>query len=88
MALQIQIIETQSQQVLFSCAMDKSHEAYEKASEFEQLGLDIKILHPSVNETLADSLGIDEERMKEFSESLDEEIEDHPGTCCFQDEEN
>lgn len=85
MAATVKIIEVHSSQVLFECPVEKSDFAYEKAAEFEEMGLEIKLVHPSVNESLATSLGISGDPLEAFEESLTEEIEGHEGSCCFED---
>lgn len=85
MTATVKIIEVHSSQVLFECPVEQSDFAYEKAAEFEEMGLEIKLLHPSVNESLANSLGISGDPLEAFEESLTEEIEGHEGSCCFED---
>ncbi|MBY0518092.1 MAG: hypothetical protein K2P81_14380 [Bacteriovoracaceae bacterium] len=85
MALKVRVIDMGSGQVLFECPVTDSDKAYTAAAGFEALGLDVKIDHPSVNQTLANSLGIEGAPMDAFQESLAEEIEEHPGSCCFED---
>jgi hypothetical protein len=86
MSLKVRVVDSNSKQVLFECALDQSDRAYEAAAGFEAMGLDVKIEHPNVNQTLADSLGVSGSQMEAFTESLDEEIEEHPGSCCFENE--
>jgi len=88
MTLKVKIIEKNSGQILFECPVEQSDFAYEKAAEFEELGLEIKLVHPSVNESLAQSLGVQGESLEDFEESLSEEIEGHDGSCCFEDKKN
>ncbi len=85
MAATVKIIEINSSQVLFECPVDQSDFAYEKAAEFEEMGLEIRLIHPSVNESLAQTLGISGDPLEAFEESLSEEIEGHEGSCCFED---
>lgn len=65
--------------------MEQSDFAYEKAAEFEEMGLEIKLVHPSVNESLANSLGVTGDPLEAFEDSLEEEIEGHEGSCCFDE---
>lgn len=83
MKTKVRIIEKNSGMVLFECEPNQVDLAYEKAADFEQLGLDVKLEMPSVNQTLADSLGVTGAPMDAFQESLAHEIEDHDGSCCF-----
>ncbi len=83
MSASVKIIEVNSGQVLFECPIEKSDFAYEKAAEFEEMGLEIKLIHPSVNESLAETLGVQGDPLEAFEESLAEEIEGHDGSCCM-----
>jgi hypothetical protein len=85
--LKVRVLDVHSEQVLFECAVTEADRAYEAAAEFEEMGLDVKIDHPSVNQTLAHELGVEGAPMDAFEESLAEEIDDHPGSCCFTDEQ-
>lgn len=85
MSAKVKIVEVQSGQVLLECTVEQSDFAYEKAAEFEEMGLDVKLVHPGVNESLAHSLGIEGDPLEAFEESLSEEIEGHEGSCCFKD---
>ena len=83
MKTKVRLIEKNSGMVLFECEPSQVDLAYEKAADFEQMGLDVKIEQPTVNQTLADSLGVDGASLAEFEESLVQEMEDHDGSCCF-----
>ena len=79
------LIEKNSGMVLFECEPSQVDLAYEKAADFEQMGLDVKIEQPTVNQTLADSLGVEGAPLDAYEESLAHELEDHDGSCCFND---
>ena len=85
MTTKVKVIEINSESTLFECAVDQSEMAYKKAAEFEEMGLEVKLIHPSVNESLATSLGIKGDPLQAFEDSLEEEIEGHEGSCCFED---
>lgn len=84
--LKVRVIDAQSAQVLFECPVADADRAYVAAAEFEAMGLEVRVEHPTVNQTLADSLGVAGAPLAEFEASLDDEIEEHPGSCCFSDE--
>jgi aspartate ammonia-lyase len=84
MKSKVRVIDQGSQQVLFECEVILAEEAYVKAAEYEALGLDIKVDHPSVNQTLATSLGVEGTAMEALQESLAEEIEGHE-SCCYDE---
>lgn len=81
----ITVRDVHSGQVLFECGMDESHKAYAFAAEMEQMGLDLEIVSPTLAETLSNSLGLTEAQKQDYKDSLEEEIEQHDGSCCFED---
>lgn len=85
MKSKVRLIEKNSGLVLFECEPSQVDLAYEKAADFENMGLDVKIEQPTVNQTLADSLGVEGAPLDAFQESLAEELEDHEGSCCFDE---
>lgn len=84
----IRVLDTDSSQVLFECSMQESEKAYQFAGEMEKLGLSVKVQHPTLSQTLSGSLGLSREEMAQYEASMEEEIEHHEGSCCFEDEEN
>jgi hypothetical protein len=85
MELKVRVIEVSTKQVLFECPVSEVDRAYEAAVGFEALGLDVRVEQPGVSQTLAASLGVTGAPMDEFQESLHDEIEEHPGSCCFEE---
>lgn len=83
MKTKVRLIEKNSGTVLFECEPEQVDLAYEKAADFEQMGLDVKIEQPTVNQTLADSLGVQGVALNDYQDSVAEEIEDHDGSCCY-----
>lgn len=81
----ILVRDVQTEQVLFECAITESEKAYQFAAEMEEMGLDIEVLIPTLGETLSSSLGLTREQQEEYKNSLEEEIESHDGSCCFED---
>ncbi len=82
----IQVQDIQSHQVLFECALEDSEKAYQFAAEMEEAGLDIQVLNPTLAETISTSLGLSNQEKAEYFESMDEELEQHEGSCCFGDQ--
>ncbi len=85
MRLKTRVIEKNGGQVLFECDPVDADLAYIKASEYEEMGLDVRVEQPGVNQTLAASLGVEGPGLEVLQDSLAEELEDHPGSCCFDD---
>ncbi len=75
--LSIKVIEIQSKQILFECEMQDIDKAYLYASQMEELGIDIKILAPSITRELSHSLGVSEADWARIATALDDEIAEH-----------
>lgn len=84
MTLKVRVLDTHSQQTLFECSLEEGEKAYAAAAEYEAMGLDVVVDHPNVNQSLASELGIKGESLSEFEESLETEMNDHEGSCCFE----
>jgi hypothetical protein len=81
----IRVVETDTRQVLFECGIDESDKAYQFAAEMEELGLSVDVLNPTLSETLTDSLGLSNEERRKYEASMEEELEHHEGSCCFEE---
>ena len=57
--------------------MDKMSDAYSYATQMEEMGLDIEVVAPGVAETLITSLGASGQEIKDYKQSLQDEIDDH-----------
>ena len=79
----IQVRDIQTQQVLFECAIAEADKAYQFAAEMEEMGLDIEVITPSLGDTLSASLGLTKEQHQVYVDSLEAEMNDHDGSCCF-----
>ncbi len=80
---QARVIEVTSEEILFSCEMSEIDKAYDYAKEMEDLGLEVKVISPNVNETLAQSLGATEQEWQDYKQSMEQEMDDHDG-CCVE----
>ena len=81
----IRVIDIQTEQILFECSMDDSEKAYEYAARMEEMGLDVKVDAPTLGDTLSQSLGLSKEAQETYRQSMQEELEEHEGSCCFED---
>lgn len=81
----IRVVDTDSRQVLFECGIDESEKAYQYAASMEEMGLSVDVINPTLSETLTDSLGLSNEERRRYEASLQNEIEHHDGSCCFED---
>ncbi len=82
---QIVVLDNASEQILYSCPIEDSQKAYAYAAEMEQMGIDVKVINPTLADTLSASLGLSREEQMNYQDSLEEEIEQHEGSCCFED---
>ena len=82
----IKVLDVQSGQILFECSLDEEEKAYRFAAEMEGMGLDIKVVNPTLAQTLTTSLGLSSTEVAAYEASMQEEIEEHDGSCCFKDE--
>jgi hypothetical protein len=82
---QTQVIDVQTGQVLLQCSVEDSAKAYAFAAEMEALGLDIKVINPTLADTLSASLGLNQDAMREYQQSMEDELEHHDGSCCFEE---
>jgi hypothetical protein len=81
----IQVRDVQTEQILFECEMTEAEKAYQFAAEMEEMGLDLEVISPTLSETLSSSLGLSREAQEEYKLSMEEEMEEHEGSCCFKD---
>ena len=79
----ILVRDVQTKQILFECPLTESEKAWQFAAEMEEMGLDIEVVAPTLGETLSTSLGLSKEDQQAYMDSLDEEMEEHDGSCCF-----
>lgn len=83
---QTQVIDAQTGQILFQCSVEDSAKAYSFAAEMEALGLDIKVINPTLSDTLSASLGLSQQAVREYQQSMQDELEQHDGSCCFEND--
>jgi len=81
----IRVLDLQSGQTLFECSVQDSEKAYQFAAQMEEIGLELKVIIPTLSDTLSQSLGLTREQKLAYKTSLEEEMEDHDGSCCFKD---
>ena len=77
MSNQVRVIDTLSGTSLFETTIDKIDDAYAFATQMEEAGLDIEVVAPGLAETLIRSLGADDEEIKAYQQSLQDEIDEH-----------
>ncbi len=81
----IRVVDVETRQVLFECQITESEKAYEFAAGMEEMGLSIEVLHPTLSDTLTQSLGLSNDERRTYEASVQDEIEHHDGSCCFED---
>lgn len=78
----VQVIEEQEKTILFECPLEEIEKAYEYATQMEQLGIETKILAPSLPESLAIELGAKSESIQKLRSEIDDEIGSHIDEGC------
>lgn len=81
MSSKVKVIENQSQTVLFECALEDIEKAYQYALEMEGHGIDVSLQAPSLPESLALTLGMNESEIENLKQMLNDEIESHDTIC-------
>ena len=76
-ASKIKIIDNTSGEVLYEFNFENSESAHAKALELDEMGLDVRVDIPTVTQTLCDTLGIENEDLIDYEESVVAEIDDH-----------
>ena len=73
----IKIIDIETDIVLYTFELSKQEDAFNKAKELEDMGLDIKLSTPTSIEVLGSALGADQELLNKVSVEIDKEISSH-----------
>lgn len=81
---QILLVETQTGETIASFSIQEREKAYQKATQLEQMGLDIEMRSPGAAKSLAIELGADKKQLEDLDQSLQEEMDDHDDSCCFK----
>lgn len=81
MSSKVKVIENQSQTVLFECDLEDIEKAYQYALEMEGHGIDVSLQAPSLPESLALTLGMNESEIESLKQMLNDEIESHESIC-------
>jgi hypothetical protein len=84
--LKISVVDIATKQILFECPISESDKAYQLAAEMEELGADVEVMSPTLNESLSASLGLSEDSQRAYLESVKAEEHLHEGSCCFEDD--
>jgi hypothetical protein len=79
MSKKVQVLSTDSKEVLFECEIAEESRAYEYAAHMEELGLEVEVVSPNVIDTLTTALGLKKDQEDAFRHSVYEEIHDHEG---------
>ncbi len=82
MSNRVKVIEVMSETTLFECPIEDIEIAYQKAREYEEMGIDVEIKAPGLAETLVRSLGANSEEIAEYQKSMDNEIDSHDDLGC------
>lgn len=77
MSNQVIVIDALSNTTLFETTMEKIDEAYVFAAQMEEVGLDVRILTPGLNESFIQTLGATQAEIEQYKQELAEEIAEH-----------
>jgi hypothetical protein len=83
--MKIQVLDVHTGQSLFECPLTESEKAYAFAAQMEEMGLDVEVKNPTLSQTLTASLGLSQTEVAEYEKSMEEEMEHHEGSCCFEE---
>jgi hypothetical protein len=84
----IRVVDNHTGQCLFEFSVEESEKAYTFAAQMEEMGLDVIVESPTLTDTLSVSLGLSLEQRAAYLKSMDEEIENHEGSCCFEEKDS
>ena len=73
----IKLQDNSSGETLYEYPFSEQEKAFSKATELEQMGIDIKIVTPTSIETLGVALGADHQSLEKVSCEINEELESH-----------
>lgn len=78
----VKVVSVHTNEALFTCDMDQAEKAYQFMASMEELGLELKVITPTLSQTLTSALGLSIDEQTAYEDSLIEEIEQHDGSCC------
>ena len=64
-------------QELFSCGIEDIDKAFQFARQMEEMDIEVKVMAPSLPETLINALGSSEEDQEYLKKCIDDELADH-----------
>lgn len=82
MTKKVKVIATETEEVLLEVTIEEIAKAYKYAAKMEEMGIEVKLDAPTVGDTLSDSLGLSVDDRHRLEESMEEELEEHEGSCC------
>ncbi len=87
MSKKVQVIASDSKEILFECEIEQESRAYEYAAQMEELGVEVSVISPNVIDTLSNALGLKKDEDDAFKHSVYQEVHDHEGaeesdSCC------
>lgn len=82
MTKKVKVIAIETKEVLLEVAIEEIAKAYQFAAQMEEMGIEVKLDAPTLADTLSDSLGLSADNRHKLEISMEEELEDHEGSCC------
>lgn len=82
MALKIKLLSSESE-LLYEFELEDIEKAYSKAKELEGMGIEVRLVKPSLPASLGASLGMSSEDQEVLKSEIESEIESHnEGPTC------
>ena len=78
------LIKDMQGETLKSFSLQERDRAFAYLKDLEQWGVEGILEEPSLPETLINSLGASLKDREELKQAIEDEINDHDSSCCFQ----
>ena len=78
----VKVIAAETDEVLFETDIENIENAYEYAAQMDEIGIAVRLVAPTIADTLSTSLGLTVEENEKLQTSIIQELEDHDGSCC------
>ena len=82
MQKKVKVIAVYTDETLLEVPIEQMAVAYEYAAQMDEMGIEVKVEAPTIADTLSSSLGLTVEDQEKLHTSIEDEIEDHDGSCC------
>lgn len=84
----VKVLDKQTKSLLFSCPIEEIEKAYDYAKNMEEMGIEVMVETPTITQTLKSSIMMTTEEEHQFDQIINQEIEDHDGSCCVENKKS